>query len=47
MIDLENDWNELLKDEFEKEYYLNLRAFLKKEYNTHTVYPNMYDILTH
>ncbi len=44
MIDLENDWNELLKDEFEKEYYLNLREFLKKEYNTHTVYPNMYDI---
>ena len=44
MIDLENDWNELLKDEFEKEYYLNLRAFLKKEYNTHTIYPNMYDI---
>ena len=44
MIDLENDWNELLKDEFEKEYYLNLREFLKKEYNTYTVYPNMYDI---
>ena len=20
-----NDWNDLLKDEFEKEYYLNLR----------------------
>ena len=34
MIDLENDWNELLKDEFKKEYYLNLRVFLKKEYNT-------------
>lgn len=44
MIDLGNDWNELLQDEFKKEYYLNLREFLKKEYSTYIIYPNMYDI---
>ena len=28
---LKNDWNELLKDEFSKDYYLSLREFLKNE----------------
>ena len=41
---LKNDWNELLKDEFSKEYYLTLREFLKNEYNTKTIYPDKYDI---
>lgn len=41
---LQNDWNELLKDEFEKEYYQTLRSFLKSEYSTKTIYPNMFDI---
>lgn len=44
MIDLGNDWNELLKEEFEKEYYLELRKKLASEYRSHTVYPDMYDI---
>ncbi len=44
MIDLGNDWQELLKDEFESDYYLKLRDFLKEEYSFHTVYPDMYDI---
>ena len=44
MVTLGNDWDEFLKDEFTKEYYLNLREFLKKEYSNYTVYPNMYDI---
>lgn len=44
MVHLGNDWDELLKDEFQKEYYLNLREFLKKEYSHYTVYPDMYDI---
>lgn len=39
-----NDWDELLKEEFESEYYLELRRFLAKEYREHTVYPDMYDI---
>lgn len=41
---LTNDWNELLKDEFNKDYYKKLRAFLINEYKTKTIYPNKYDI---
>lgn len=44
MIRLNNDWDELLKDEFNKEYYLKLRDFLKIEYSTKTIFPNMYNI---
>jgi uracil-DNA glycosylase len=44
MVHIGNDWDELLKDEFDKAYYQELRVFLKKEYRTHTVYPSMYDI---
>ncbi|PWM47484.1 MAG: uracil-DNA glycosylase [Clostridiales bacterium] len=44
MINLGNDWDELLKDEFEKPYYKNLREFLKKEYKTSIIHPDMYDI---
>lgn len=44
MIKLENDWDNLLREEFEKEYYLKLRDFLKKEYKTKTIYPDMYKI---
>ena len=36
--------NELLKDEFQKEYYQNLREFLKQEYSSKVIYPNMYNI---
>ncbi|MBE3569747.1 MAG: uracil-DNA glycosylase [Bacillales bacterium] len=41
---LSNDWAPLLEGEFEKEYYQRLREFLKKEYKTKIVYPDMYDI---
>lgn len=44
MVNLGNDWDTLLKEEFEKEYYLQLRKFLKTEYFTRTVYPPMNDI---
>ncbi|MCQ2450731.1 MAG: uracil-DNA glycosylase [Clostridia bacterium] len=44
MVNIGNDWDEILKDEWEKPYYQNLRAFLKSEYKNHTVYPDMYDI---
>ncbi|MDF2636379.1 MAG: Uracil-DNA glycosylase [Pelosinus sp.] len=39
-----NDWQDLLKEEFEKDYYLNLRQFLIQEYQTKMVYPDKYDI---
>ena len=41
---LKNDWENLLEDEFKKEYYLKLRGFLKEEYRTKTIYPSMHDI---
>lgn len=44
MVYIGNDWDEILKDEWEKPYYKNLRGFLKQEYSTHTIYPNMNDI---
>jgi len=30
MVVLGNEWDDILKDEFKKEYYLKLRGFLKK-----------------
>lgn len=44
MIDFGNSWNEILKDEFSKDYYIELREFLKHEYSTQVIYPPMYDI---
>lgn len=44
MVKLGNDWDHILADEWQKPYYLKLRAFLKNEYSTQTVYPNMNDI---
>lgn len=44
MVNIGNEWDELLKGEFDKEYYRKLRGFLAKEYKERTIYPNMYDI---
>ncbi len=44
MVSLGNDWDEILKDEFKRDYYLKLREFLKSEYKNHTIHPDMYDI---
>lgn len=44
MVNFNNDWDELLKDEFTKEYYLKLRQTLINEYKAQKVFPNMYDI---
>lgn len=44
MVDFGNDWNDILKGEFDKEYYRILRGFLKHEYQEEIIYPNMYDI---
>lgn len=44
MVNIGNDWDEILSGEFDKEYYLSLRQFLKSEYKNQTIYPSMYDI---
>lgn len=44
MVHIGNSWDDVLKGEFDKDYYLKLREFLKQEYGSRTIYPNMYDI---
>ena len=44
MIEFNNEWDELLKDEFKKPYYLELRKKLIYEYRTQQIFPGMYDI---
>lgn len=44
MVHIGNSWDQILAEEFNKEYYLRLRGFLKEEYTTRTVYPDMHDI---
>lgn len=44
MVQIGNEWDALLADQFTQEYYLKLRQFLKQEYKTRRIYPNMYDI---
>lgn len=44
MIKFNNDWDELLQEELQKEYYGQLRQFLIKEYRTKTIYPDKYNI---
>ena len=44
MVNLGNDWDELLESEFQKDYYLQIRQFLKSEYSTRVIYPSMHDI---
>ncbi len=40
-----NDWDDILEDEMEKDYYKKIRAFLINEYKTKTVYPKADDVM--
>lgn len=44
MVQIGNDWDALLADEFHSEYYAQIRRILKKEYAEHEIYPPMEDI---
>ena len=44
MVNFGNEWDDIMAGEFELPYYLKLREFLKTEYSTREIYPNMYDI---
>jgi len=44
MVKIGNSWDRVLEGEFEKEYYLKLRKFLKEEYSTRVIYPEMNNI---
>ncbi len=41
---IHNDWQKVLESEFEKDYYANLHQFLKQEYATQNIHPDMYHI---
>lgn len=44
MVQIGNEWDEKIGEEFNKDYYKKLRAFLKNEYANNTIFPDMYDI---
>ncbi|MFD1672555.1 uracil-DNA glycosylase [Agrilactobacillus yilanensis] len=41
---IHDDWQAVLSTEFDKTYYKTLHQFLKSEYQTKTIYPDMYHI---
>ena len=43
-VEFKNDWQEILKDEFQKDYYKELRKKLVCEYKHYKIYPDMYDL---
>ncbi len=44
MVHFGNDWDTVMEGEFELPYYLALREFLKKEYFSREIYPDMHNI---
>lgn len=44
MVNIGNEWDSLLADQFSSQYYLNLREFLKSEYKNYNIYPKMENI---
>ena len=41
---IKNSWKNILKDEFEKDYFKKLEAFIDEQYATSTIYPPKEDI---
>ncbi|MDN6639946.1 MAG: uracil-DNA glycosylase [Tetragenococcus halophilus] len=41
---IRNSWQDVLADEFQKPYYRDLHEFLKQEYATQKIHPDMYHI---
>ncbi len=44
MVHIGHDWDNILADEWKKPYYLQLREFLKAEYSSQKIYPQMNNI---
>ena len=44
MIALGGGWDEALAPLFSDQRYIKIREFLKKEYSTRVIYPDMYDL---
>ena len=45
MSKINNDWKEILEEEFQKDYFVELKNILEKEYENYAVYPPKKDIL--
>jgi len=43
-VKIEASWKEVLKDEFDKDYFIRLVQFVKEDYTKHTVFPKGKDI---
>jgi len=43
---LHNDWDQIIGQEFNKEYYIKIQEFLIQQYKTKIVYPDMQQIFT-
>ena len=41
---IEETWKEVLKEEFEKDYFVNLTSFVRQEYKGKTIYPKASNI---
>lgn len=39
-----NKWDQLLKDEYKKDYFIELMSFIKKEYKEKTIYPKQNEV---
>lgn len=46
MIQITKNWYELLKEEFEKDYFKKLQSWLNEEYSTKTIFPPYNQIFT-
>ncbi len=44
LVHLGNDWDDILKEEFQKEYYQKIRRILRSEYQKYRIFPDMHDI---
>lgn len=43
-VKIEETWKEVLKEEFEKDYFVNLTSFVRQEYKGKTIYPKASNI---
>ncbi|MBC2851301.1 uracil-DNA glycosylase [Cetobacterium sp. 8H] len=46
MLKIGNDWDDILKNELEKSYFLEMKEFLKREYSEKIIYPPKKEIFT-
>ena len=44
-VKIEDSWHDLLEEEFDKAYFLEIKEFVKNEYETKTIYPHPKHIL--